>query len=64
MFPPAFSLEKSSTVWWSHGRKGQHHDIGMPNVTCVTQVRNAEYLIEQLNCPNGFDIIVIAEPAK
>ena len=67
MFAPASIFpgeEFDSVVLLTHGGKRQHHDTGMPNVICVTQVRTTEYLIKQLNCPNCFDNKVTAEPAK
>jgi len=67
MFAPASIFpgeEFDSVVLLMHGEKRQHHDTGMPNVTCVIQVRTTEYLIKELNCPNCFDNKVTAEPAK
>lgn len=67
MFAPASIFpgeEFDSVVLVTRGGKRQHHDTGMPNVTCVIQVRTIEYLIKELNCPNCFDSKVTAEPAK
>lgn len=67
MFAPARIFpgeEFDSVMFLNHGGKRQHCDTGMPNVTCMIQVRITEYLIKQLNCPNCFDNKVTAELTK
>lgn len=67
MFAPASIFpgeEFDSVVLVIHGGKRQHHGTGMPNVTCVIQVRTIQYLIKQPNHPNCLDNKVAAEPAK